>query len=305
MSELIYNKKIKIVFDMETGDPDDVLTLMMLCDHPRADLRAVTITPGSVQQLDVVNHVLGLMGRRGDVEVGAFNIDHPKSCVSSWHYKTFGTAEEIEGEIIWDDVPGWYTLLNNCGPDVTLLTGAPLKNIGALLSWSETASEDEPRWIFGRWVAQGGFAGEGVVEPDKQLEKFKGMKECPTYNFNGDPKSAMKALSSPERFPRVLCVSKNVCHGQVMTEDLRARMSVAGFSSRRRSLEKVALHCPEGKALHDPLAMAVALDESVCTFKPVDLYRHHGAWGSTINNASHVNISVDVDRGKFERVLLE
>lgn len=26
---------MKVVFDMETGDPDDVLTLALLCGHPK------------------------------------------------------------------------------------------------------------------------------------------------------------------------------------------------------------------------------------------------------------------------------
>ena len=62
------------VFDMETGDPDDVLTLLWFLGHPQVDLRAVTVTPGTPYQVGVVRHVLGLMGT--DIPVGAFNIKH-------------------------------------------------------------------------------------------------------------------------------------------------------------------------------------------------------------------------------------
>ena len=34
-----------VVWDMETGDPDDFLTLLMLAGHPQVNLRAVTVTP--------------------------------------------------------------------------------------------------------------------------------------------------------------------------------------------------------------------------------------------------------------------
>ena len=47
-----------IVFDMETQDPDDVFTLCALATHPWARLVAVTVTPGSDEQIGVVEHVL-------------------------------------------------------------------------------------------------------------------------------------------------------------------------------------------------------------------------------------------------------
>ena len=32
---------VEVVFEMETGDPDDVLTLIFLLGHPGANLRAI------------------------------------------------------------------------------------------------------------------------------------------------------------------------------------------------------------------------------------------------------------------------
>lgn len=49
---------INIAFDMETQDPDDVLTLCLLATHPAVRLRAVTVNPGSKHQIGVVKHVL-------------------------------------------------------------------------------------------------------------------------------------------------------------------------------------------------------------------------------------------------------
>ena len=80
---------IELVWDMETGDPDDFLTLLWLADHPRVNLRAVTVTPGSRAQIGVVRWGLRALGR-GDVPVGAYNLDHPKDSVSAWHYASFG-----------------------------------------------------------------------------------------------------------------------------------------------------------------------------------------------------------------------
>ena len=38
-------RSINIIFDMETGDPDDVLTLLLLASHPNVSLRADAWSP--------------------------------------------------------------------------------------------------------------------------------------------------------------------------------------------------------------------------------------------------------------------
>lgn len=188
---------IDIVFDMETHDPDDYLTLLLLLGHPEVNLKAVTITPGSPLQVGLVQRTLARFGQK--IPVGAFNINHPKSCVSSWHPKAYGTIEaSMKADI------GGKVLVENCDENTTLITGAPLKNLGVAL--------DFPNFKLGRLVAQGGFAGEGVIPTEKQLPKFRGMTTCPTFNLNGDPKSALRALQDSRISTRYF-VSKNVCHG--------------------------------------------------------------------------------------------
>ena len=91
-----------------------------------------------------------------------------------------------------------------CDENTTLVTGAANKNLGAALKF--------PQFKLGRWVAQGGFAGEGVVPSELQLDKFKGKVTCPTFNFNGDPESVLKAVQD-DRIKERYFVSKNVCHG--------------------------------------------------------------------------------------------
>merc|ERR1712147_64340 len=60
----------RYVFDMETGDPDDVLTLLFLCSRPDVELLAVTITPGSDEQVALVRWILQHMGLK-HVRLGA------------------------------------------------------------------------------------------------------------------------------------------------------------------------------------------------------------------------------------------
>ena len=50
--------QVPLVIDIETGDPDDLLTLIAVACHPKIELRAVTVTPGSHEQLAMVKWVL-------------------------------------------------------------------------------------------------------------------------------------------------------------------------------------------------------------------------------------------------------
>lgn len=62
---------------METGDPDDFLTLALLGGHPDVELVGVTVTPGTPHQIGVVRYGLAQLGL--DIPVGAFNLDHKKA----------------------------------------------------------------------------------------------------------------------------------------------------------------------------------------------------------------------------------
>ena len=76
---------IDMVFDMETQDPDDFLCLLFLASHPRVRLKAVTLVPGSQEQVGLVRWALERLGVV-NVAIGAGNIAHEKPSVSPWHW---------------------------------------------------------------------------------------------------------------------------------------------------------------------------------------------------------------------------
>jgi pyrimidine-specific ribonucleoside hydrolase len=285
---------IDVVWDMETNDPDDFLTLLLLLGHPAVNLKAVTITPGSAHQVGLVRRALDWFGRV--IPVGAHNLDHLRTCVSSWHYDTYGDAPPSR-----DAEPGGEVLLRHCDEQTTLITGAPLKNLGAAL---RLGGDD---FRLGRLVAQGGFAGEGVVPPERQLDKFKGRVTCPTFNLNGDPKSALAALAHPGIGVRRF-VSKNVCHGVVYDKAMHERFAAVKDGSRSlgliwQGMEKYLRGRAEGKAFHDPLAACCAIDESIGTWTEVELYREKGEWGSRLCPGSRTWIITGHDHERFLSVL--
>merc|ERR550532_2549742 len=112
------------------------------------------------------------------------------------------------------------------------------------------------------------------------MNKFKGLAHCRTTNFGSDPRAARCALRSNAIDHRV-CVSKNVCHQTLYAEGadgwhaavLAALHGTKGRPIRRRALEVMHtamsnyLSRQDGKMIHDPLALAVALDESFAPWR--------------------------------------
>lgn len=301
---------LDVVWDMETGDPDDFLTLLLLLGHPAVNLKAVTVTPGTPDQVGLVRRALEWFGR--EIPVGAHNLEHvPKSlrensepedgrhgrrgvCVSSWHYAAFGDVPPSR-----DAAPGGEVLRAACDEATTLVTGAPLKNLGAAMQL--------PGFRVGTLVVQGGFAGEGVVPPERQLEKFRGMVTCPTYNLNGDPRSAEAALTHPGIGARWF-VSKNVCHGVVYDHEVHARVAACRHRSLSlrliwQGMEAYLRKSRDGKKFHDPLAACCAIDRSIGTWAEVELYRARGGWGSRLSPGSGTRIITGHDHERFLSVL--
>jgi len=135
------------------------------------------------------------------------------------------------------------------------------------------------------------------------LKKFKDRETCPTYNLNGDPKSALLALDCSgikERF----FVSKNVCHGVTYDLGMHKALELAKegslslkliWSGLGRRLEKR----PEGKKMHDPLAACCAINPAIGVWREVKVYRERDEWGASAKDGTGTWVIVDYDHEKF------
>lgn len=290
---------IDLIWDMELGrDPDDLFTLFLLLGHPEVNLKAVVVTPGTPAQIGFVRHFLHEFGR--DIPVGAYDLQSQKEWDSSWYFRVFGRTEPSE-----EAESGPMLLLEQCNHETTLLTGGPLRNLGAAIAYCQ---EGSPRSLrIGCWVCQGGFAGEGAVPPEKQLPQFRGLATSPTTNLNAHPKSTLLALDyrgiMMKRF-----VSKNLCHAVIYDREMHSLFrSLRGRSLSveliYRGMDAFLSDVPEGKKFHDPLAACCAIEESIGTWAEVELYREKGEWGARLQPGSRTWIIVDYDREQFVRTL--
>ena len=229
-----------------------------------------------------------------------------KVAVSGWHYKAFGLSEAVVGV---PDGESWEILQRTLSPSTTLVTGAALHNLGALL---RQVPSTHPPASLGRIFLQGGFAGANVVPEDRVLTKFKGMTVCPTFNLNGDIPSAKLLLERRTLFSEVRFVSKNVCHGVLYDDAIHARLQEAclGPATPMRVVHEMMTrsmrhYLPQGgKAMHDPLAACCAIDPSVGLWSEVEMSHTKGGWGCALAPGSGVLILVDYSWDRFVSVLL-
>jgi hypothetical protein len=243
-------------------------------------------------QIGLVRQALRWFDR--DIPVGAFNIDHPKSSVSAWHFRTYGdiipSREAVAGPALLRDV---------CDGTTTLVTGGPPKNLGGALALE--------RFTLGCWVAQGGFAGEGVEPPERQLVQFRGRTVCPSFNFDGgSPRGSRRSGLAMIGLCRL--VSKNVCHGVFYDAVLHAMVGAVKQESRSLGLIWLGMEAhlrrhPAGKKVHDPLAACCAIDPAIGTWAEVEMFHEPGGWGARLASGTATFIITGYDRERFLAVL--
>ncbi len=284
-----------VLFDMETADPDDFLTLCFLLSHPRVNLRAVTVTPGGRRQVGLVKTVLDRIGV--DIPIGARTPDHEKNAVAKFYDKVLEYIPEVEAHDV-----GWKVILEAIHKysDLHVITGAPLTNLHNVFHNTNANLK--------RWVAQGGFAGDNVVPKKFRLKKFDGMLTCPTFNFNGNPGAAHQLLHTSRIGERIL-VSKNVCHGMVYDQELHEKYNeVRNLTEGTRLIYKAMdiylKKRPNGKKLHDPLAACTAINPHICYLKEVELYREKGKWGAKLKEGTRTWISIHADKELFHKTFM-
>jgi len=312
--------KTNFLFDMETADPDDVFALALLATHPRSNLQAVTIHPGGRDQVGLVKHVLNLLGKP-KIPVGVGNPKGDKPRVSQFHYDWLGrvpdqapdgTAVDVIHDVITPPRGISYE-----PREFHLVTGAALTNIhdASLALTNIPEGGRVSPGFFNKWTCQGGFAGDNIVPPELRLQKFDGRITCPTFNLGGDWRAAeyLTRGNSPPIEVRQF-VPKNVCHGIIHGQEANEMIPSGahpGLDFIKNGMNHYFKKHPEGKALHDVIAAAAAIESSIGVWKSVSLYRtKNNEWGckdysvyqSDIQFGSEIMIRLDIS--VFNKVLV-
>ncbi|UJR34573.1 hypothetical protein I4U23_027349 [Adineta vaga] len=291
------NNRLQIIFDMETGDMDDFITLIFLLGHPLVNLKAITIVPGTPDQIGFIRHVLSLFNR-SDLPLGVFDIN-AKPSLSRFHLKVYDTNDIKESREALD---ACHILLTYSDEYTIIICGGPLSNIRKAI--------ESGKLQVGRLVIQGGFAGDNIIPPKKRIKRFNGQITSSAFNLDCDVESALIVLKD-KTIREKFFVSKNVCHRVHYTRDTHKELEL--IKNKSFSLQEIhrvmniylRRNDIYGKLFHDPLTACCAIDPTIGQWKDVELYYDENVkqWGSKIVEHPNVKIIVDYDRTKFLNTL--
>jgi inosine-uridine nucleoside N-ribohydrolase len=302
--------------DIETADPDDLFMLAIIANHPKVNLKAVSVFPGGLDQVSLVKHVLNIVGRK-DIKVFCNPLSDGKDRVSIFYERWLGKIDSYQYDGTLDD------LAEVIDEETTLLTGGPLKNI--LYLYGKGAK-------YKLWTCQGGFVGESIYKELglTSMDKFKGKEKVATFNLNGCVDAAKILLSTEDMlgenakdmFKEIRMVGKNICHSFVyeakdvdsipkeISKGIELFYSGADLICRtgKQSSQEAPLRTKgQVKAMHDLLAMAYHIDpgEDDNWVYGNPFRGSKGEWGFMRNDKSPIRAAVKYNKEDVQRTLFQ
>lgn len=244
-----------VIFDMETGDPDDLITLLMLLNNPDINLKAVTCYEGSPVQIGLIEHVINLSGK--NIPVAGWNSENKE--LNNYYAQVVGTWKPSNSKITPVEL-----LTKELTEDTYLLTGAPLTNIAAFL-------KENPHRIIERMTTQGGYLGDLVPE-EKRLEKFKNRKSIRTYNLTNDT-DAFNTINYSSQIVDLTYVTKDLCHGFLYLPEIHENIDFKNDDVSQLLKKALGFYASKkvAKAMHDPLAMLFMLYPEIGNRIPINM----------------------------------
>lgn len=276
--------KMDVIFDMETGDPDDLITLLLLLNNSDVQLRGITCYQGSPVQIGLIQYVLNLSGN-SHIPVGGWNTQEPSelspyytSVIGQWKVENASKTPVKVFESVF-----------NSYPDVNVLTGAPLSNIAIILN-------EIPKLKIKNMITQGGYLGN-LVSPEQQLAKFKGKNAFRTYNLGNDVE-AFEKVNSSDKIEKLTYVTKDLCHGFMYTPEIHKNIKFSQDGIGKILEKCLAKYAEAGKskAMHDPLAMLTMLYPDIGDSKKINMSyrideRGHPVFSSSEGHGSRFGVT--------------
>jgi pyrimidine-specific ribonucleoside hydrolase len=282
-------RNMNLIIETDLGnDPDDFFAILWLISVG-VNIRAVTIVPGSPEQIAIAQAIrkeCGLdfpIGNGKSQKTGVVNVDVlRKYFPKRWEHLWDGCNghPDAEGHKVVEKTLEKY-------PDCELFVIGPCTNLGKYI-------QANPQRTFTRATMQGGFCGYELHWPNVQLDKFQGLKWCPTFNLNGDRPRALAFLNAKITDRRM--IGKNVCHTIVYDKETHAQLKPKDRASElfKEGMD-LYLTKHEGKKFHDPSAAVAHLYPEIVTWIRGKTVKMESGWGTEPDeNGDH--IAVDIDR---------
>ena len=260
-------ESVPVILDVDTGI-DDALALALVVRSPRVELVAVTTVAGNVDVERATSNTLAVLDWLGATEVpvhrGASRpLVRPHRDATYLHATGgLGSAELPPSgrTIAADRGPAAIVRLATARPgELTMVCVGPLANLAIALNVEPRL----PELLRAVVVMGGAFEVPGNVTPAAE------------FNVYVDPEAAEQVFAAP--FPRLTVVVLDVSHRTALPRAVSEEVERGGGTDAATRL--VVEVCRQaftergfaGFYLHDPLALAVALDPSLVAVRAVSV----------------------------------
>lgn len=307
----------RVILDCDTGI-DDTLALLYLAASLDVDIMGVVGTFGNVTESQATHNNRALLDALDRADVPAYHgLPVPSFDTQSTEYEVdegcehfhgkngWGGAElsipehVTRGEILDDGVEFEAEAVRTFGTDITVIATGPLTNIDAFLTQYPELASSLHLVIMGGALTQPGNCYNLISET----------------NIVNDPEAANRVFHSGAD---ITVVGIDVTHRALMTRAHRETFSknggVAGafvaqalgyYINANEQADPIFLN---GSPLHDPLAVAVALEPDLVDCFPINLMvdLEGPQRGRTVGDpallnvpAEHVRVALTVDAARF------
>lgn len=305
---------IPMIVDVDTGI-DDALALLYACASPEVDLIAVTCVSGNVHVDHAARNSMAMLdlGGRGDVEVARGEETPLRRSLAFYEYvhgpSGLGNAEVSElsrplskrhaADLIIERVaerPG----------EITLVTLGPMTNLALAIEREPSL----PGLLRGLVLMGGAYRSPGNVSPVAEA------------NISVDPDAARRvfaAFGASATAARPVAVGLDVTEQVLLTPEHLDAICGANDGSPLATFLRDAVpyyfayyakvRGLEGAAMHDPLALAAAVDPGLLRTTPVAVEievdgtyttgQTVADWRGVWEREPNVDVAVEVDAGAF------
>jgi inosine-uridine nucleoside N-ribohydrolase len=295
--------RVPVLIDTDPGI-DDALALLLAWGSPEVRVEAITSVGGNVRVEDATLNVYRLIELRGPdpaprIGRGAAGPLARRLKVATRYHGRDGLGEVSGWELkdlraVFDAgpepaVPLIVETARRFGAALTLVALGPLTNIAIAIT-----SDRDAMGRIGRVVAMGG----AVDVPGNVTSEAE-------FNVHVDPEAAGVVLDAGLSLDLVPLDATR--QATLMRHELEAALArrpgpvasrIADFTRRAFRLDANAMH------LHDPLAMAVAIDPTLVEWEAVRLEVTTGGATRRVPGAPNCRIAVRVDRLRLLALLL-
>lgn len=297
-------ERVPLILDVDTGI-DDALAIAYAAGSPDAEIVAITTLAGNIGVERTTQNtldVLDLLGRN-DVPVhrGASKPLVRPHLDAVYFHDVNGLGGAIlphsNREIGADRGPAAMIRLTKARPgEITLVCVGPLTNLAIALNVDPDFGTRLKRLV----IMGGAFHVPGNTTPYGE------------FNILCDPEAAIEVLQA--RLPETIWIGLDVTHQTALTRDvwdettaaLREERALPGARLASLVAERVFLERGlKGTYLHDPLAVAVALDQSLVETEDVSFTIAVGepeCGKTTVTGPGEMKVAIRIDAERFGRM---